>query len=313
MDRGVVRPLTVFAPEMTGGRLKKEFRRNRVFADFSRDSCAAGVFRLKPRLQMNPFALLFLVAGTTVALAQTAPPAASSQRRPPAGELSAPPLAVTGEMKRFDLDFPGGSPRSLVDAIGKSLGKEINAVIDETTGRVLLPPIRVRSATIADIFSAVSTVSRREVTIPSGGGAYQRRVVLSQFVPATGGIAPSDDTVWCFVSNELETSQLVESGTQPGRELRYFQLRQFLADNLTVEDITTAIRTGWEMLAAKQLPDLKFHKETGMLIAAGDPKLLDEIPQVLQNLPHSSAGPGGAGLIGPPTLPKPAVPVPVAK
>jgi hypothetical protein len=53
-----------------------------------------------------------------------------------------------------------------------------------------------------------------------------------------------------------------------------------------VEDITTAIRIGWEMLKVERIPDLKFHKETGILITAGNPDLLDQIPAVLQQLPR---------------------------
>jgi len=56
-----------------------------------------------------------------------------------------------------------------------------------------------------------------------------------------------------------------------------------------VEDITTSIRTGWEMLAVKNPPELKFHKETGILIAAGDPQLLDQIPMLLKQLPRDGS------------------------
>jgi len=241
-------------------------------------------------LRMKTLVCLLLLA--TAASAQNAPVPSRPQRvinqvaqNQPAAELS-----------RFDLDFKGGPPAALVQAMSKALGKQVNVVVDESDAAVRLPPILVRSATVHDVFTAITMATAREVAVPVGGGNYQFRSVQNTFQPA-GAI--SDDTVWSFSSNEADTQQNNEVIGKPERSLRHFQLSPYLNEKLTVEDITTAIRTGWEMMGEKDQPELKFHRETGILIAVGNTKLLEQIPQLLQQLPGSENAAGfGSGFGG---------------
>jgi hypothetical protein len=210
------------------------------------------------------------VPGTREAL----PPQAVVQTTP-----EKPPMP---DAKRIDLHFKGGTPRDLIAAMGAALGKEVNAVIGDEGAKVKLPEFRVRNATVADIFEALGRISKRSVKVPLGGGSYQQQIVQSQFlrVDNTG-----DDTLWSFVSNEAEVAEALEKEVLQKRQLQHFQLGEYLSDRLTIEDITTALQTGWEMVGAKEMPDLKFHPQTGILIVAGDPKLLDQIPDLLKCLP----------------------------
>jgi hypothetical protein len=57
-----------------------------------------------------------------------------------------------------------------------------------------------------------------------------------------------------------------------------------LKAGLTVDDITTAIQTGWRMSGASSAPTLSFHKETNLLIGAGDMSSLQVIDEVLRTL-----------------------------
>jgi len=54
-----------------------------------------------------------------------------------------------------------------------------------------------------------------------------------------------------------------------------------------VDDITTAIQTGWKMAGITSPPELNYHKETKLLIAFGEPDQLKTIDNVLQSLPSS--------------------------
>ena len=51
-----------------------------------------------------------------------------------------------------------------------------------------------------------------------------------------------------------------------------------------MDDITTAIKSGWDMQHIDPQPRLSFHKETKLLIAVGDPNQLDAIDAVLKAL-----------------------------
>ena len=65
--------------------------------------------------------------------------------------------------------------------------------------------------------------------------------------------------------------------------MRFFQLGPYL-ENYKVEDITTAIETGWKMLGGGPAPAMSFHKDTTLLIARGEPEKLMLIDSVLQEL-----------------------------
>ena len=53
---------------------------------------------------------------------------------------------------------------------------------------------------------------------------------------------------------------------------------------LSVDDITTAIQTGWKMMGDKETPSISFHKDTQLLIAVGEPGKLETIDAVLEAL-----------------------------
>lgn len=229
------------------------------------------------------------------------PPGSNVFPQPPtiSNRLTASAPQNSDELSRFDLDFPGGTPGQLVEMVSRAQGKQVSVVFPENSDRARMPVVRVRNATVSDVFSAIAAATRHEVAVPTsiimangkqGAQSIQYRSVQSQFVPSGGAI--TDDTVWSFVSNEDEAAAAKQlNQQQPVRELRHFQLRQYLSDKLTVQDITTAIRSGWEMLKVENPPDLKFHQETGILIAAGAPELLEQIPMVLQQLPEKEPQP----------------------
>lgn len=47
---------------------------------------------------------------------------------------------------------------------------------------------------------------------------------------------------------------------------RFYQINPYLK-NYSIESITTAIETGWKMLNIADPPTIRFHKDTGLLIA----------------------------------------------
>lgn len=79
---------------------------------------------------------------------------------------------------------------------------------------------------------------------------------------------------------------------------RFYQLEPML-EKYKVEDITTAIQSGWEMLHVTKVPQLKFHPETRLLIAVGTEDNLRIIENVLKQLVADS-----------PVLPRPTIPRP---
>jgi fructose-specific component phosphotransferase system IIB-like protein len=55
----------------------------------------------------------------------------------------------------------------------------------------------------------------------------------------------------------------------------------YLAQGLTVDDITTAIQTGWKMGGDSEGCELSYHKETNLLIVVGDASQFETVNGVL--------------------------------
>src|SRR5947208_9316085 len=49
---------------------------------------------------------------------------------------------------RFDLNFPGGTPRQLVEGIEKASGRPLNAIIPDEDANLKLPQLKMKSVKI---------------------------------------------------------------------------------------------------------------------------------------------------------------------
>jgi hypothetical protein len=239
-------------------------------------------------------ALLALSATTGFSQSGDANPQGSVPPRRPGG--SAQPAANQFELTKFSLDFPGGKPKELAAAVQKALGKPLNAIVPDEYADIKLPPLKMTNVNVADLFNALNRASSKTVpyttsTFYSGTGRpnYSYQAVQTSYGFRTEG-APTDDSIWYFY--ESKPALPPDAVTPPGRTARFYLLTPYLERGMTVDDITTAIQTGWKMLGDKETPNISFHKETKLLIAVGDANKLDTIDAVLKALEPPQA-PGG--------------------
>ena len=183
-------------------------------------------------------------------------------------------------LTEFNLDFPGGTPKELVEAIEKAMGKPLNVIIPADDADTEIPPLRMNHVNVNELFGALYTASTKTVYRPYGGPPY-----ATGYVFETSG-KPSDDSIWSFVKHEPPTSLK----RTPQRACRFYRLTPYLESGLTVDDITTAIQTGWKMLGDTSPPEISFHKETNLLIAVGEPDKLETIDAVLKALEPKMSG-----------------------
>jgi hypothetical protein len=187
-----------------------------------------------------------------------------AQQRPQPAAAS----AQIPDLVRFDLDFPGGTPRQLVEAIEKASGKPLNAVVPDEDADLRLPALRLRAVTVPELFEALFVISQKSVVVPGG-------VANVQYGFQTLG-HQSENPIWYFY-------HLKPSSYEEKKACRFYQLAPYL-ETCKVEDITTAIQTGWKMLGETNPPTISFHKDTKLLIAVGEPSKLQLIDSVLQQL-----------------------------
>lgn len=207
------------------------------------------------------------------------------QAQPPPGlsgrglTLSHQSQVETPALTKFNLDFPGGTPRQLITAIEKAMGKPVNAIIPVEHADVKLPPLKMNNVNVSELFNALLTASVKREPYDSGGGSYQIGSFDCGF-QTDAKLAVMDDAIWYFH---------VEKPTLPPAPLlskvcRFYPLTPYLDRGMTVDDITTAIQTGWKMLGDKETPSISFHKETKLLIAVGERAKLETIDAVLEAL-----------------------------
>lgn len=193
---------------------------------------------------------------------------------------------------RFDLNFPGGSPQDLVAAIEKASGKPLNAIIPSDCKDIQIPPLKMSQVTVEQLFEALKTASIKQVNYQDSDGRLFTRNTYYSF-ESSGG----DNNVWSFKADRVPQQIL------PKDICRFYQLEPLL-QKYKIEDITTAIKTGWEMLNITHPPQLKFHPETKLLIAVGREVDLRVIENVLNGLKPSEV---------PKLMPRPSVGDPLPK
>lgn len=204
-------------------------------------------------------------------------PAAFSQSSPKRVVPAAP--VQEAELTKFDLEFPGGTPGELVAAIQKASDRRLNAIIPDAYVSYRLPPLKMAGVDVAQLFRALYLSSHTRELQARGNSMTQ---IESQAGFRTDGPI-TDDSVWYFFVDGY-------SGRAP-EVSRFYLLTPYLEQGLTVDDITTAIQTGWKMLGESPPPKISFHKETKLLIGVGEAHRLETIDAVLKALASSTRDP----------------------
>ncbi len=236
--------------------------------------------------------LLILIGsllGGQLLIAQPKPGAAANPVSPNTHLLgtSVPGLSdgqVDGD-PRFDLDFPGGRPAELVVAIEKASGRPLNVIIPTDFADTELPELRMKQVTVPQLFDALTMATLKLEKLVTGtyfggtGGSseqYQQKETGYGFKAKVAN--PTHDTVWYFFNTRLPGSTL-----HAPRISRFYNLNA-VEQRFTIQDITTAVKTAWDLLDVKNQPTLKYHPETKLLIAVGQEEHLQVVDNVLKEL-----------------------------
>jgi hypothetical protein len=251
-----------------------------------KSSALAGVYLDETRLKIMKKHLFLFLSGSllsfNLAFAQPSP-------MPPMDKDSGEYVWVraTNSLTKFDLDFPGGTPRDLVKAIEKATHKTLNTVIPEQNANLKIPAISVKNVTVVQLFEVLGKTSAHherhvwrafsdsmhQETLSNPITYYEREFTYGF---RTEGV-PNDNSIW-YLYCDGDPIQV-----EP-KVCRFFQLSPYLDAGYTVEDITTTIKTGWDMLGITNAPEISYHKDTKVLIAVGEMDKVDLIGDVLKQL-----------------------------
>jgi hypothetical protein len=216
-----------------------------------------------------------LLSGALLALPSAcAQPAQQRPQPTPASTQNAAPR--NPDLVKFDLNFPGGTPRQLVEAIEKTSGRTLNAIVPDELASLHLPELKMKAVTVHELFQALHEASVKTVPHLYIDGRLEYENFEYGFKTAEPPVAISDNSIWYFYSQKPLVLQYPKT-------CRFYQLTPYL-ETCKVEDITTAIQTGWKMLGETNQPTISFHKDTKLLIAVGEEAKLRLIDSVLSQL-----------------------------
>jgi len=179
-----------------------------------------------------------VILGQDSSTGKTAPArSAGSDSR--SASVAEPGQERKSQPRNSDLSFPGGTPAELIEAIRQQMNEHVNVAIPPELAHTQLPPLNMRNVNVYQLLEAITQSSRRTVTYKAG--MANERPIIERFQTAFGfrrTDLPGHE-VWFFFKDEPSIPDFTVC--------RYFHLGAYL-DIYKIEDITTAIRSGWKLL-----------------------------------------------------------------
>jgi hypothetical protein len=169
---------------------------------------------------------------------------------------------------KFSIDFPGGTPGALIDFLKEAIGTTPNIMVAQSLEDVRLPAFKLQEVTLEDLFLALNGIASENIGARWQLSGSREPIWVLNPTPPSGFDANIDPL----------TGQPTALARR--REVRVVPIGNFLSE-YTVDDITTSIQTAWAMMPEESKAQLKFHKDTNLLIAVGTRTQLDLLNQVL--------------------------------
>lgn len=140
----------------------------------------------------------------------------------------------------FGISFPGGELKTLIEAIKAQNGGVIpNIMMNERASETQLPPFCMVNVRLMELMEALS-IMNRELRIEN--------ISESVFAVSAGDPTAASSVAIYDIRHLLDPDS---------------------PQHFKMDDIATAIRTGWDMISFSAEPDMKVHQETSLLIVRG--------------------------------------------
>ena len=182
-----------------------------------------------------------------------------------AGAAGSPPADAI----LIDLEYPGGPATDYIKALLRSAG-EINIVVPAEASEVLMPPVSLKRVTAA---AALDLLDGRSTKRPG----REVRLSVSEL--------PLYDT------EERRTYKIEAEvwGNPASAHASVWTIAGLLDNEVSSKAVLSAVEITLEIVGSTTPMDVRFHEDTGLLIASGDGAQLEAIEQVLDRLQESIA------------------------
>ena len=179
--------------------------------------------------------------------------------------------ASNDEVELISVKFAGGTVTEYIEALVKAKkAGTINVVVAPEAAEVPMPPVTLTKVTVS---AAIDLVDGRSAGPP---GRYIKLGV--RHMPQ-------------YAEEALPTYQIsadVRGTERPRTNASVWTIANLLrGDIFDADDVLAVIETAMDILQSTDEPIIRFHKETGLLIARGDQAQLSTIDDVLEQLEQS--------------------------
>ncbi len=169
----------------------------------------------------------------------------------------------------------------------KRLGHPINIVWTTGSEATPLPALRLHQVTVNEFFAAVTAAGR--IGLEQGRSGYQFTEIPEAPNVFTFSVSqlPEPGLQQLGRQRQLQSAVQLQPASPPPKpkQSQFFDVSGLLGEKLSIDDITTAIRTAWGAAATEgdepPMEALKFHQETQLLIATGSPEQLEAVNNLL--------------------------------
>ncbi|MGV3771901.1 MAG: hypothetical protein ACO1QB_03305 [Verrucomicrobiales bacterium] len=241
--------------------------------------------------------LLAICAGAGMIMGQGVP----GQPPPPRSFHS---IVPSEPEQPFNIYFEGGTPKDFLKALEESLKDLPPVIIPANAADITIPSFELRNVTLSDVFNALNILGMRE------NWSWQ---------PTSRPNGSPGSAIYVLLKQESVTLQRQFPYNLPGyqqpvsSEIKVQPIHVgYLLEKYKIEDLTTAIETGWSMSGKVSItdsiePELKYHKDTEMLLIKGYPSHLNFVTELFKQLqapinktspkspPNVTGAPGQAG------------------
>lgn len=196
--------------------------------------------------------------------------------------LEAPPIV--------DVLFNGGTALDYLDAL-RSKAPEVNIIVMPHVEEVMLPSMELRSV---DVPTALALLDGRQ---QQAGGVWIRLdldLVQSQQSRDASALAAADDRLPAAVDPWGQPIYVVSAERQDARgpefaESGVWSLADLVQAGMNEESITTAVSTALDLTRDSADVEVRFHRETGLLLARATGEQVGVIARVVAELRAAAA------------------------
>lgn len=180
------------------------------------------------------------------------------------------PPAPLPEPKPINLEFPGGTATEYINAVRKA-ATDVNIVTMADLSSIQVPPVSLKNVNPA---SAIEILQ----SIPQEQPGRHIEIHFREDRPKSREQLPVFTVTANIIANSVQ-------GRRAGEQTTVASISDLLEGKLKAADLLTAVQTALEMLKNEAQPaQIRFHEETGLLIARGSDDQISAITMVLQQV-----------------------------